>query len=263
MLKQRKRFLVIPLIIIFFIILTTSPQKSVHFKSSLLWVFKIPLTITSHIGNSFFKISRAIQGLTDYERACNEIDTLRFKLVENEEIRLENDRLRNLLALDSQPEINYIVAQVIGKEPTNRLNSIIINKGSRTGIFLNQPVLNLAGVVGKIIEVTSGISKAILISDVNSRIIVMVQRSRQEGVLEGIGRGLCRLKYLSVEADVELGDIVVTAGVGGIYPKGLLVGKIESVKIERGGLYKNCIVKPVAELFKLEEVLCLKLDSKK
>ena len=87
MLKQRKRFLVIPLIIIFFIILTTSPQKSVHFKSSLLWVFKIPLTITSHIGNSFFKISRAIQGLTDYERACNEIDTLRFKLVENEEIR--------------------------------------------------------------------------------------------------------------------------------------------------------------------------------
>ncbi len=191
-----------------------------------------------------------------------EIEQLRFKLNQVEEAEHENARLRKILDLKEKGPYDFVVAQVIAKEPTNWLNSLIINKGQKQGIAINQPVMSFSNLAGKIIEVGAGSAKVLLISDANSRVVALIQRTRAEGILEGMGNGLCRLKYLPVNADVKLGDVVVSAGVGGVYPKGLIIGNIESIRIERGGIYKSGIVKPAASLSGVEEVLCLKLNSK-
>ncbi|MFH1094141.1 MAG: rod shape-determining protein MreC [Candidatus Omnitrophota bacterium] len=191
-----------------------------------------------------------------------EIDELKFKLNQVNEAEHENARLRKILELKENEPYEFVVAQIIAKEPTNWLNSLIINKGQKQGIVINQPVMNFSNLVGKIIEVDPGTAKVLLISDANSRVVSLIQRTRVEGMLEGIGNGLCRLKYLPVNADVKLGDVVVSAGVGGVYPKGLIIGNIESIRIERGGIYKSGIVRPAEMLSGLEEVLCLKSNLK-
>ncbi len=189
-----------------------------------------------------------------------QIKKLKFQVNRFTELDIENKRLLKILNLQENSSHKFIVSRVIGKEPTNWLNSLIIDKGSKQGIYINQPVINFFGLIGKVIEINSRSAKVLLISDVNSRVVALLQRTRAEGMLEGIGRGLCRLKYLAVDSDVKLGDVVISAGLGGVYPKGLVIGKIESIKIERGGIYKSCIVKPLSALSGLEEVLCIELD---
>ena len=207
---------------------------------------------------SLLNVKEMFTFISEYRRMRNELEKLRFSLNQLKEEKLENVRLRQILRLQEKEEFNFVVAQVIAKEPTNWLNSLIIDKGRDEGLTINQPVMNFSGLIGKIVEIGPGTAKVLLISDVNSRVVTLVQRTRQEGILEGTGRGLCRLKYLPIDADVELGDVVVSAGVGGVYPKGLVIGSIESIRIQRGGIYKSCIVQPAVPLSGLEEVLCLK-----
>ncbi|MBI4845242.1 MAG: rod shape-determining protein MreC [Candidatus Omnitrophica bacterium] len=222
--------------------------------------FKSPMSLSYRL---YYFIGQAKEIFTfyaDYQVVKLELEKLRFQANEFEEARLENNRLHEILEFQQQADYEFVVAQVIGKEPTNWLSSLIINKGSNHGIEINQTVMHFSGVIGKIIEVSPITSKVLLISDVNSRVVALVQRTRMEGILEGIGNGLCRLKYLPPDADLNLNDVVITSGLGGVYPKGLIIGCIESIRMERGGIYKSCIVKPFVVLSALEEVLCLKLD---
>lgn len=261
MFEKKNLLLFIPLIIILLIILIFPPHKLVNIKNAGFVFFKGPLSVTYRLYISIQQAKRIFVLYREYTQTKKELEKLKFKVNEFEEQRLENDRLKKILILKRKTDYNFIVAQVIGKEPTNWLNVLIIDKGAKGGIAINQPVMTLSGLVGKVIEIAPSAAKVLLISDVNSRVVALVQRTRQEGMLEGIGKGLCRLKYLPVDADIKLGDIVISAGVGGVYPKGLVLGKIESVRIERGGIYKSCIVKPSCSLTGLEEVLCLKSNS--
>ncbi|MCM8813937.1 MAG: rod shape-determining protein MreC [Candidatus Omnitrophica bacterium] len=251
----------IPLFLVAAGLFLIPPEQSVYFKRYLLHALKFPLTIFNAIHNRVMSIGAAAEFFREYGRYQRERDKLLGAANAAEEQRQENIRLRELLELKEKTDMSFTVCRVIGREPTNWLSCIILDKGRNAGIELNQPVLKYAGLAGKVIEVFPESAKVLLISDVNSRVVAIVQRTRQEGLLEGMGGGMCRLKYLSLDAEIELGDAVVTAGGGGVYPKGLLVGHIESVRVDRGGLYKSCIVRPSAALRSLEEVLCLKSVS--
>ena len=262
MFKQEKRPLVfIPLFALFLFILIPS-YKSVHLKSGLLPFFQYPLSLFYHLNSSVFHTKKMFTTYWKYSSLEKEMEELKFKLNEAKEAEHENIRLRKILDLKEKSPYDFVVAQIIAKEPTNWLNSLVINKGQKNGIVINQPVMSFSNLVGKVIEVASRTAKVLLISDANSRVVSLIQRTRVEGMLEGIGNGLCRIKYLPVNADVKLGDVVISAGVGGVYPKGLIIGNIESIRIERGGIYKSGIVKPVSLLSGLEEVLCLKSNLK-
>ncbi|MBU1043800.1 MAG: rod shape-determining protein MreC [Candidatus Omnitrophica bacterium] len=258
---QKKPLLFIPLIILLVAIFLISPQKTVHLKSSLLLLFRTPLSLFYRLQISTINAKKIFTFYSEYSAMQKKIKELSYQANRVTELELENQRLRKILELRQDTPNKFIVSRVIGKEPNNWLNSLIIDKGSLQGISINQPVMNFSGLIGKIIEVNPKSAKVLLISDVNSRVVVLVQSTRDEGMLEGIGKGLCRLKYLSVDSELKLGDVVVSAGLGGVYPKGLVVGKIESIKIERGGIYKSCIVKPLSSLTGLEEVLCIESDS--
>jgi rod shape-determining protein MreC len=144
---------------------------------------------------------------------------------------------------------------VIGKDSTRWFQTILINKGSKEGLVKNIAVLTPEGIVGHIIEVSAGVSKVLLINDINSSVSAIVQRNRTQGIVVGSGGELCRTKFLSNTADIRDGDIMVTSGLGGIYPKGITIGRLHNIVRKPTGLFLEAEVKPGADLIRLEEVL--------
>lgn len=185
------------------------------------------------------------------------MDLLTRMAEETQAIHDENARLRSLL--DFQKIIPYtsIAAQVIGRDPSNWSNSIIIDKGLLSGIKQNMAVMSTRGLVGRIVEVGKNSSKVLLITDLDLKVGVMIRRNRQGGVMVGCPGGRCKVIYISLDSDAKAGDKIITAGFGSVFPKGVLIGDIEKVGREEGRLYKYAVIRPSQDLSKLEEVLCI------
>jgi rod shape-determining protein MreC len=176
------------------------------------------------------------------------------------ETTLENERLTQLLDIRKilpSDTGRVTFARVIVRAPSTWNRIFLIDKGTRHGIRVNQPVLSEQSLIGKIIEAGPAISKVLLISDPNSKIGVLIQRTRQQGVLYGTFSGECRVKYLSVDTAVTSGDVVESAGYGGLFPKGILVGTVERAWKEPGQIYQVAQIKPMTDLSRIEEVACI------
>ncbi|MDD5174251.1 MAG: rod shape-determining protein MreC [Candidatus Omnitrophota bacterium] len=176
---------------------------------------------------------------------------------ETKAINDDNARLRNLLDFRKMIPYTSIPAQVIGRDPSNWSNSLIIDKGSSSGIKTNMAVISTRGLVGRIIETGKLSSKALLITDPDLKVGVLIRRNRQGGILTGSPGGRCKIIYISLDSDARPGDKVMTAGFGSVFPKGILIGEIEKVGRDQGRLYKYAILKPSQDLSRLEEVLCI------
>lgn len=175
------------------------------------------------------------------------------------ELGRENERLRRLLKLKRKLIYQSITSAVIGREPTNWFNTILLNKGGEAGIEVNYPVITPEGLVGRVNRVNRSSSQVLLITDPESEIGALLERSRMQGVIQGRKRNLI-LKYLPPEADVREGDSVITAGLeGGLFPKGLAIGSVARIETPHPqDLFLKIIVTPEANLSSLEEVLILK-----
>ena len=180
------------------------------------------------------------------------------KIDEMKSVSEENGRLKDLLELKKALPYATIPAEVIGRDPSNWSNSIIINKGYSSGIRANKAALSYKGLVGRVVEAGRISCKILLISDPNSKVGVIVTRNRDGGILVGMPDGGCKIVYLALDSDVARGDKVVTAGFGSIFPKDILIGEITDVYKEPGRLYKCAIVRTSQGLSKIEEVLCVK-----
>lgn len=166
-------------------------------------------------------------------------------------------RLERLLGFAGQSTSRALAARVIGRDISGWFGTIIIDRGSRDGVRRNAPVVTPDGVVGRVIEVTPSASRVLLIADARSAVSVLVQRSRDAGVVEGRGEAILHMKYLSRTTQVAAGDVVVTSGLGGVFPRGLVVGRIVKVIREEGALLQEAVVEPAASLDRLEEALVL------
>lgn len=179
-------------------------------------------------------------------------DNLRLK----EEINLAA-RLKSILEYKDQLPHKSKAAVIIGfnKEPWAR--TVTIDKGAKDGIAKDLAVINPIGVVGRVIDVSAHTSQVLLGSDLRSNIDVIVQRSRIKGVAEGNGTDGFLLKYIRQIDDVRLGDIVLTSGLSGVFPKGVAVGEV--VKIEKGkdNFFKSIEVRPAVNIHQTEEVLVI------
>lgn len=188
----------------------------------------------------------------------NRLDILTRKTGEMKTISDENQRLRELLNFAKALPYTAIPAQVIGRDPTNWSNSLIIDKGLMHGLRPDKAVLSTKGLVGRVVEIGRRSTKILLITDPNSKVGVLVQRTREGGILVGRPDGKCKMIYISLDSDVHPGDKVITAGLGSVFPKGVLVGEVVKAGKVPGRLYKYAIVKPTQDLSKLEEVLCIR-----
>ena len=173
------------------------------------------------------------------------------------ELNMENARLRQLLGFKAKTPLKTLPAQVVSRDPTNWFKTVLINKGKDNGINNKAAVVTHAGLVGHIIERSDSAAKVLLISDHASRVAVLIQRTRVEGILAGEGKATLHIEYLSRLANVQVGDIVISSGLGGVFPKGLKLGEVIAVEKQDHGLFQSVEIAPSADLSRLEEVLVL------
>lgn len=173
------------------------------------------------------------------------------------EVRKENERLKNLLDFGKDISRKKTLAQVVGWDSSSSFKVLRINKGSNSGLKVQSPVVTTTGLVGYIYRVTPNYSDVLTILDPNNRVDVLVTRTRSHGILEGRSDFLCSLKYISRTEKLEVGDDVITAGMGNIYPKGIAIGKIARIDKESYGITQKIQIEPFVDFKKLEEVAVL------
>lgn len=175
-----------------------------------------------------------------------------------EEEKRELVRLRRLLDFRDALGERAVTARIIGSDPSAPFSTLVIDRGATDGLREGAPVAAPAGVVGRILSVGEDHATVAWLADPRSRLSAYVQRTRVMGVLAGNG-DLCELKYIPPGEDVQVGDRVLTAGRGSVFPKGILVGTVKEVR--KDGLSLSAVVAPAVNLKRLEEVLVIPHSS--
>jgi rod shape-determining protein MreC len=189
-----------------------------------------------------------------------QITRLHTQLTEYHEAFLENQRLRRLLDFKTTIKAEAIPAQVVVHDPTGWFQTLIVDKGAQDGVRADMPVVNDEGVVGRIMDVSDRYSRVVLITDPANAIDGMIERNRMRGILSGKDAITCYLKYIRGNFDVQMGDLIITSGRDGIFPKGLRLGRVKGVRKDPVVLFQTVEVEPVVRLSALEEVLILRRD---
>lgn len=168
---------------------------------------------------------------------------------------ITDNKLRDFFSFAESVPISFKASNVIGINNQEWFRTITIDKGTENGIRKNMAVLTSNGIVGRIIEVYPNSSKVLLSIDPRSNIDVIIQRSRIKGIAEGKGDNRLILKYVQQFEDVQIGDVVVSAGIGGVFPKGVMVGEVVKVEKTDDNFFKSIEIKTSVDFGKLEEVL--------
>lgn len=188
-------------------------------------------------------------------RLRREVELLHHQNSRLREAASASQRLTALLEFKGRAASQTIAAQVIGREVTNWYRAVMVNKGKGDGVRVEMGVITPAGVVGRVVKTTSSASMVLLVTDPNNAITGLIQRTRDEGIVEGTAQGLARMKYLPLLSTVRAGDRVVTSGLTGGFPRGLPIGVITSINKMEGELFQSAEIVPDADLARLEEVL--------
>ena len=197
-------------------------------------------------------------GLEDENRRLQrEIAVLNEQLNHYREGALEGERLRQLLAMQETFQRKTVAARVVDSHRASVFKTILIDKGTAEGVRVGFPVLAHQGIVGRIIETSWHASRVLLMNDENSNIDALIQRNRAQGILQGGESAGCTLKYISRAEEILPGDVVISAGIAGVFPKGLLLGTVTAASRKEGGLFQKIEVAPAVDFGKLEEVLIL------
>ena len=188
------------------------------------------------------------------ERLKQELAQLRVQMQQERALAQQSRSLQELLDLRSGLEVKTTGASVIGAGASAEFRTVTLDKGTSDGLRPDMAVISPAGVVGRVIMPTARAAKLQLLIDRNAAAGALVERSRAQGVVVGTGTDQLRMDYVSGTADLKVGDRVVTSGIDGIYPKGFVIGQIES--IERGaGEFSGITVRPAVDFSGLESVL--------
>ncbi len=182
---------------------------------------------------------------------------LRTRVAELEESRLENERLRSLVELSQAQDLESVAARVIGRPSNSWEGVIVIDRGSSDGIAPGMPVIGSGGLLGQTVSVAGNSSRVRLITDQRSGVAAMIQRSRAEGVVRGSIDGNLSFDFVSTETTLRAGDVVITSGMGGIYPKGIIIGEVTEIRVSDNSLFQEIGLGAAAKLTGLEEVLVI------
>lgn len=241
--------------------------------------FQVPVSsqavslVLSPFQSAFGWVSGELRGITDSiwdvvtvheqnKMLRNEVAQLRVQNLQASEYAAENARLRALLDYkQAASQFDLVAARVIGRESATWSSMIVINRGTMDGIQNNMPVVTEKGLVGHVVEAGPNSSKVQLILDPRSSVGTLIQRpdSRVAGIVEGDmdNPTMPRMVNIPKNADVDEGDMIVTSGFGGIYPKGLAVGIVSSLKNDTGGLLKIAVLEPAVDFQRLEDVMVI------
>ena len=204
------------------------------------------------LGNAIGNAGASSETLSDLKKENERLTAKVAALSEAEETAA---RLEKLVGLQSTYNLSSTAARIIGSTGDAWTNAVVIDKGSNAGFEVGMPVCSSGGVIGQIIEVSATTSTVRLVSDEQSGVSAMVQGSRAQGMLRGQADGSLRLEYVVADAEVSAGDIIITSGIGGSFPKGLPLGTVASIDRAANAVYYTIVVRPASTAENNEEVL--------
>jgi rod shape-determining protein MreC len=252
---------------------------SVNRNSKLNWLSNI-LSVPLKPVQSFF--NAVGQKIDDWSAYFNGIDSLReendalkeeIALLKAEnreysELKSENEELRRAFGLKGEfDDYTMIGANIIAMEPGNWYSVFKVDMGEQDGVYADFPVVTGSrGLVGRVRDSDSNTANIQTIIDEDSAISCWIAKSGGghaiiRGDLQLMEEGLCKMEYIPIEVDVEVGDVIETSGVGGIYPKGIIIGEVVEVRKTSSELDRYAVIKPAADLKRLKEVFILKNNN--
>ncbi len=231
----------------------------------LMWIMR-PLQLVSEGAVNWAKdIQENYNTLAGF-KSENERLRKRIQVLEVERQRLleaeaTNRELKALLDFRSRLPVGAITASIIANSANSWFQSCMIDRGSRDGVRKGMAVVTPLGVVGQVVGVTPRAAKVLLLTDPNSGIDVLVQRTRSRGIVSGSLEGGTVLKYVKRSEDIQVGDRLITSGIDGIFPKGMMVGTVIKVRKQQLGLFQFIEVLPAVQISRTENVLIVAGDS--
>ncbi|MBI4280170.1 MAG: rod shape-determining protein MreC [Armatimonadetes bacterium] len=214
------------------------------------------LTRAADAGAGSWRLLAEIGALrTENARLHAEVARLSREAADLRERAAATERLERLLVLTQERPGRLVAGRVIARDAAVWLSTVMVDHGRAHGVRRGAPVVVPEGLVGRVMEAAPASSRVLLITDSRSAVGALLQRSRDVGVVEGTGHPMLVMRYLSRGADVRAGDAVVTSGLGGVFPRGLVIGTVVEVAKDQVGLFQEAKVKPAVDLGRLEEVL--------
>ena len=231
------------------------------------------VTVSTPFRWAFTKVGEGLSGFALYFRTLEELRdenaALRQELedyknlvYDAELIEEENDFLSSFLGVkEEHNDFLFEDATVVGRESTNYRTVYTLSKGSMHGIKVNMPIITVGGLVGHVTEVGATWSKAVLLTETASAVGGYIERSGALGVVEGTyelrADGLCRMVYIEPDSDIRKGDKVITSGIGGVYPRGIIIGKVADVSVDETTRTLTALIEPSAELDSISRVMII------
>lgn len=259
-----RRVLLVAFLIVSLALLTTYAREGetgpLHGVQSAVSGAFAPLSRAgAAVGSGAASVGEGVEDLTANDDTLSGLRDANAELVEQlaqaEEYRQEAQRLQGLLDMKDAYDIEGTGARVIGRSATAWDQTVAIDKGSADGVDSGLTVMGPSGVVGQIVATTEHTSTVRLLTDPQSGAAALLQSTRAEGVVHGSLEGLLYLENLDADAEVQVGDIVVTSGLGGSYKRGLVIGTVVKVDARQGDATRRVVVFPTGAVEALEEVL--------
>jgi rod shape-determining protein MreC len=263
---RRPTLLFIVVLALLFLLMSVSSQTRyvgetrTMFERSVMTIFSpVPKfvnwvgTAAQDIQHGYVDMRRAVGENVDLRRKVAELTVKNLKLQQSEG---DVQRLRGLLAYAEKFDLQTSMAQTIMLDTAGRFKSIIIDQGSADGVMVNDVVANANGLVGRVVLTTNDLAKVQLVTDNNCSVGSLVERTRRQGVVRGNGSTNVQMFDIPALSDVQPGDRILTAGIDGVYPRGIMIGSV--VRAEPGqSLFKTVTVKPAADFGAIEEVIVI------
>ncbi len=238
------------------------------YKKPLQWIGSVTGATVYFVQEGTYNLIGAVRGTfqgyfflvglhQENTRLKKEIEQLQGKIHQLNEQEALAGRLGRILEFKQSSPLHFIAASVIGRETGPWFHTLMINKGSAEGIKVDMGVMTQRGVVGKVIKTFSHHAQVLLMTDPNSAMAAIVQRTRDEGIVQGMGKNQVRLKYLPRFAEVTEGDMLITSGLEGSFAKGIPIGRIQKIDKQGDDFFLNVTVTPEIAFLTLEEVLVL------
>ncbi len=237
------------------VVLSVALLLSQPFRHTVISVIRFPLSLTKGIFSFVVQVPFLSRLSQDNDQLRKTVLKQHLELAQLRENLRHLDHLSTLV--QEMDDLSGISAQVIGRSPIPTQHTILIDKGQQDGVVASSVVVNVGGVLGRVIEVYPRTSLVLLLTDPDSRVSSIVERSREMGLLIGKSRGECEMIYMDANVDIREGDEILTAGLGGPFPKGLNLGVVTRIKRDTSTHQATAWVEPNANTGHLEEVMIL------
>ena len=230
--------------------------------------------LTTPIQSAFARVNRATVSVwstyldwknvrAENRRLRDDNQRLRIESLQVSETAVANQRLRRLLALQERLPLTTVSAEIIAREWGGWVRSLTVNRGRSDNVSRLAAVIAPDGLIGRVVEVRSGASIIQVLTDPASTVGAHVVRTRTSGIAEGDPRGTLRLKYMAREGGgIKVGDLVVTSGTGGVFPRGIPIGRVRAIDDRGSALFHYALLTPVVDFARVDEVLLLTGDTR-